>query len=82
MNNTQNSNKKLEETFDDVVKKSLQHWKKLDNQTRALYIQTAAEFFPKGDKHRLEHVSRIVCYAVKMAYMANNAYGTVNAFYY
>ena len=64
-------------------------WDKLDSQTKATYIQTAATFIPKtvgtGTFGRTlpadTHIGRIVAYAMKMAYMAENSHDSAVAHY-
>ena len=64
-------------------------WDKLDSQTKATYIQTAATFLPKtvGTGHfgrtlpADTHIGHVVAYAMKMAYMAENSHDSAVAHY-
>ena len=60
-------------------RKAQDHWDKLDDQTKAIYVQTAATFIPKTVGGGIsavmtlpaeKHIGRIVAYAMKMAYVA------------
>jgi len=69
--------------------KALDHWDSLDDQTKAIYIQTASTFIPKdagtGVLARTlpaeKHIGRIVAYAMKMAYMAKESKASAVAYY-
>lgn len=65
------------------------HWDKLDDQTKAIFMQTASTFMPKsvgtGVLGRTlpaeKHIGRIVAYAMKMAYMAKESKASAVAYY-
>lgn len=64
-------------------KEAQKHWDKLDDQTKAIYIQSASTFIPKRGVTRPanEHIGRIVAYAMKMAYMAKESKASAILYY-
>lgn len=58
------------------LRQAVLNWQKLDVQTKAIYVQTAAPFIPqfntgnrKNDHEK--HIGLVIAYAMKMAYTAS-----------